>query len=191
MNLTYPKPGDIFYKKAEELSPQFVILNTDDSKNIGQFERSFFDSFVNIDNKLIHQIWDWDFSEKRLKTRITYHNQIIYALLNSTQEVIASIAVNVDPTQNQFGEFGFQLPLETEQYCEVLTLFIHPQASLSAFQLSNFVTLCTTDSASRGFNKTYATCGKRLLRLYQRLGCERLDHKVIDGENRYLICLSY
>lgn len=173
------------------LSPQFVILNTNNTSNIDKFERSFFDSFIDIDNKLIHQIWDWDFSEKRLKTRIAYQHQIIYALLNSTKEMIASIAVNLDPAQNQFSEFGFKLPLETDQYCEVLTLFIHPQASLSIFQLSDFVTLCTTDSSDRGFHKTYATCGKRLLRLYQRLGCETLEHTIIDGESRYFIRLSY
>jgi hypothetical protein len=173
------------------LSQKFVILNTDSVDNIDKFEKSFFDSFVNINNKLIHQIWDWDFSQKKLKTRISYNKQIIYTLIDNDQNILASIAVNMDSNTNQFSEFGFSLPSKTSNYCEVLTLFIHPRSSLSVFQLSDFVNLCTKDSASRGLHQTYATCGKKLLRLYQRIGCDLLDSKVIDREDRYFIRLNY
>jgi hypothetical protein len=173
------------------LSQEFVILNTDSVDNIDKFEKSFFDSFVNVDNQLIHQIWDWDFPKRRLKTRISYNKQIIYALIDNDQNIVASIAVNIDSNQNQFGEFGFTLPSKTLNYCEVLTLFLHPQSGLSVFQLSDFVDLCTKDSASRGFHQTYATCGKKLLKLYQRIGCDLLDSKMIERENRYFIRLNY
>lgn len=188
MNAIFQSPSK--FRKLS-LSQKFVILDTDNVQNTDKFERSFFESFVNTDNQLIHKIWDWDFSQKRLKTRISYDKQIIYALIDNDQNIVASIAVNIDSNQNQFGEFGFTLPSKTLKYCEVLTLFMHPQRVLSVFQLGDFVDLCTKDSASRGFHQTYATCGKKLLRLYQRIGCELLDSKVIDREDRYFIQLSY
>ena len=169
----------------------FIILNTNETQNIIKFEKSFFQSFVNINNQLIHLIWDWDWQEQRLKTRIAYHDQIIYILEDDSQEIIAAIATNINSSQSQFSEFGFKFPPETAKYCEVLTLFMHPQANLSVFQLRDFVQLCTTDSSSRGFQKTYATCSKRLLRLYQRIGVEIIDKTIIQGEERYFIRLDH
>ena len=53
MDTIFQSPSEF---RKSSLSQKLVILDTDSVENIDKFERSFFDSFVSIDNQLMKQI---------------------------------------------------------------------------------------------------------------------------------------
>lgn len=167
-------------------SHTYQILDTNNKQEIAEFEHAFFESFVNIDNRLIHTIWDWDFNEQRLKTRIPYPHQIISILRDNENTLVAALAAGHGADKNQFAEFGFQPHPDHTNYIECMAAFIHPASKLSPYQYGKFIML-SIENTFHHFEHHYFTCGKRQLKLYLRMGFTLLESKVINDEIRHFL----
>ncbi len=159
------------------------------------FERAFYQAFIHAThNRLIHQLWDWDHPNHRLRTRIPYPHQRIYTLHHPDGPIRAAIAVNLPLLHLQAAAFGFSLPARllppahTESICEFLTFF-----TLHTPRLSQTLPLWREtflDLRQAGFSHAVATTSPRILPLYRWMHAEILGETRINNETRLFLLFN-
>ncbi|RIV33205.1 hypothetical protein [Micromonospora radicis] len=171
------------------------ILDHHDPAQVEHYERTFYTAYAGLaDNRLVRLIWDFDHDRRLLRTRVPYRDQIIYQWAAAGAAMPGCyLAVNIDPRGRfQSARFGFAPePLDLDHCCELLNLMtpapLPEAAGLFRRLLDEFV---APDLRSRGFAVAYATCTRRLVQPYLRLGARRVHHVSLHGEERHLIRLS-
>jgi hypothetical protein len=164
----------------------FEELNTHDPLVREEYERAFHDAFIQVTtNRLIHKLWLWDYSARRVETRIPYDEQVIFALRDEAGRIETAMAFNVGASGWQSSAFGFAGPATRHGSCEILTFFSVADHTLSV-KLA-FWRRCVTELRARGFENSYATTALRPLASYMRLGWRVIASKQIEGEPRYFL----
>lgn len=172
----------------------FGTIDVADAAQVADYEQHFYRAYSALtDNTLVRHIWDWDDAEYRLRARIPYADQIIYSWRDAAGQLRAAMAINLNPAAAfQGAAFGFA-PHPTGsggQCCEILnvmTTAYHHEAAPITFR-SFIRDFGYADLVSRGFTTAYATCTRRRLRPYQRLGAQVLAGTQIRGEERFFLC---
>lgn len=166
--------------------PHLGRLDAADPDEVAEYERAFYAAFARATgNRLIRDLWRWDEAARRLATRISYDDQIIYLQRDAAGRIDAAIATNVALTEFQGSAFGFAPPAETGAVCEFLTFFAvadHRLASRFALWQA-----CFADLRRRGFATALATSAERPLTVYRQIGGKVIASTAIDGEPRHLL----
>lgn len=162
------------------------ILDTTNDLDRLAFERAFYASFQRLGyNQLSRELWIWDDDKRLLKTRISYDDQIVFVLRDSSSLINAGMAVNVGHTHYQASCFGFQRTSTLEPSCEVLTAFsARENQTIGLFRLGSQVAHYLQ---SIGIRWSTATCTQKLLKLYLRFGGQLLGSHTINGDIRHHI----
>lgn len=160
----------------ELLDPHDMVTRT-------EYERAFYAAFQRVPgNRLVRKLWLWDDRAKRVATRISYEDQIVYlARRNGAIDGAAAFNVRLPGAQSAF--YGFPPPANTFGTCEALTFFAvsdHRMATRYGFWRD-----CVADLHKRGFHTVYATASAPAYRVYRRFGATLLDRKEIEGETRF------
>lgn len=174
------------------MNPAYGTIDITDAEQVHEYERRLYGAFARLaDNKLVRLIWDWDDARQRARTKISYTDQVIYSARDASGELTVAMAVNLNyPVEFQAAAFGFTPPGGQDgRVCEILNVFTTPhhretaRASYGSF-ISGFG---YRDLAAQGFEAACATCTRRRLRPYQRLGARVLAQAEIAGESRFFL----
>jgi hypothetical protein len=167
----------------------FERLDLTDPGVCRSYEQGFFTSFERVkSNRLVHTLWQWDFENRRLRTRLPYDDQWVFGMRNADGDVEAALAFNVAMADFQSRAFGFQPPAETGGCFEVLTFF-NPADRELGFKYRLWHE-CLRVLGEHGFHTGYATTAPRPLGLYRRIGWKVLRETEISGEQRFFLGYS-
>ena len=175
------------------IASAYGTLDVTDDRQVIDYERHFYDAYTGLaDNKLVRLIWEWDDTRQRVRTRIPYSDQVIYSARDSRGRLAVAMAVNLSyPAEFQAAAFGFPRAGGAKgRYCEILNVVIttvHHSETARATYRSFISGFGYGDLVAHGFQAAYATCTRRRLRPYQRLGAQVLAETTIDGEARYFL----
>jgi hypothetical protein len=168
------------------------LLDLNDPREIEAFERGFYAGFEEAThNRLVRWLWDWDHEAHRLRTRIPYADQRIWALHDREGALTSAIAVNVALRSLQAAAYGFAVPAvlsaagETGQVCEFLTFFAtgeHDFARKRRLWRELFEDLRAT-----GFRHAVATTSPKVLPIYQWMGAAVIEEVRVDAETRLFL----
>ncbi len=170
-----------------------MLLNTCDSEAIAGYEQMLYRSFYPIleKNPLLRELWLWDDTNQRLRTRVPYEAQLITVLTgNSPADVIFSSSANIRIDQYwQSGTYQFPRPDNPGECCEFL--------NMNGINLKdvNSYTLCRAfvheylfvRFANAGFRYGYATTADHLRAIYRWLGAEFVAEHTVQGYRRTLL----
>lgn len=163
-------------------------LNLADPAQVFAYESAFYASFASAThNRLIHWLWDWDHDTRRLRTKLGYDVQAVYAMRDPAGAIDAAIGVNLRPPPLQAAAFGFALPahLPPERTVEFLTLFAPGEHSLTRKLI--LWREVFEDLLHAGYTDAVATTAAKVLPLYLYMGATRLAEAAPEGEARYFL----
>lgn len=167
-------------------------LDLRDPSEIRIFERAFYDGFAAAThNRIVHWLWDWDHATRRLRTRLPYADQAIWALPETPGSIQAAIAVNLRLHALQGSAFGFAVPPSLHdaaregRVCEFLTFFAVGERSLTR-KLPLWREMFR-DLHQAGFTHALATTAPKMFPLYRWIEAQVLDETQIDGETRLFL----
>lgn len=173
---------------------EYSILDSGDAAQVAEYEHHFYHAYNGLaGNNLVRQLWDWDDAGQRLKTKIPYCDQVIYAWRDPRGRLLIAMAVNVNCGRAfQGAVFGFTPQADAtgpEQSCEILNVMAtaNHRASARASYRDFIRDFGYADLKSRGFEIAYSTCTRRRLRPYLRLGATLLAENSIQGEERFFL----
>ncbi len=165
---------------------QLARLDWRQPEDVEEYERVFFDAFRRATgNRLIRSLWLWDDEARRLRTRIPYEDQVLYAMRDERGRLVTAMGVNTAMRAFQSSAYGFHPPPDPAGCCEFLTVFSVDEYRLPTrfrFWHDSFA-----DLARSGFHTGYATTAQRVLNLYLRFGARVLEEREIEGEARYFL----
>ncbi|HEY8401186.1 MAG TPA: hypothetical protein VIK89_07990 [Cytophagaceae bacterium] len=191
MGFDLPKTATSIPDLHQKETDFFSLLDLTNTPSVIDFEKAFYKAFVNLhSNQLVRKIWDWDKENERLKTKISYENQVIFTWKNPKGEIKCATAVNINNNLSQFANFGFKVPDNKQgKYCEVLTLFTQNIERTNGIRLDRFFLrgFCIAHLQHQGYNYILSTCAQRPLNTYLRWGWEIVDEATIENEKRYFL----
>ena len=160
---------------------------------VAAYEKAFYAAFLRAThNRLVRDLWEWDDSAGRLRTRVPYAEQAVWVQRGEDGAVEAAVAVNLAMRALQGGAFGFACPAADAasrargEGAEFLTCF----ATGGDLSLVRRHALWTgVFDALRGLGREWAlaTCAPRVLPLYVRMGATVLERRVIGEEERIFL----
>jgi hypothetical protein len=164
---------------------QFEDLNLAEPETLREYESAFHDCFAKVTaNRLVHQLWLWDYAAGRVAARIAYDQQTILALRDHAGRLDTAMAFNTGMRDLQSAAFGFAVPDAGECF-EILTFFSVGDRTLQV--KLEFWKRCLQELRARGFRDGYATTAHRPLAAYRRLGWRVVDETSVEGERRYFL----
>ena len=164
---------------------RFEELNLADQEIRREYESTFHDCFVQVtSNRLIHQLWVWDYAAGRVAVRIPYDQQIVLGVRDSVGRLDTAMAFNVGMQELQSAAFAFAVPHAGRSF-EILTFFSRSDRTLK-MKLA-FWRRCLEEMQARGYRDGYATTARRPLASYRRLGWRVIDETSLAGEQRYFL----
>jgi hypothetical protein len=164
---------------------QFEELNLADSETRHEYESAFHDCFAKVaSNRLVHQLWLWDYGARRVAVRIPYDQQTILALRDGAGRLDTAMAFNTGMRELQSAAFGFAVA-DAGGCFEILTFFSRRDRTLKV--KLEFWKRCLEELYVRGYRDGYATTAHRPLASYRRLGWRVVDERLVQGEQRYFL----
>jgi hypothetical protein len=160
------------------------LLDFTNANDLRAFEESFYQAFAPISNPGTRSLWIWDDEAERLRTRISYENQIIFIVRGENNRIDVGCAINVTKCEFQASAYGFDRPPTTPNWCEALVLFNSGAESLATLRCMDFG---LTYLKERGFNLIYSTCTPQILHYHQRNGWKDTATKETPLGTRHLI----
>jgi len=169
---------------------QVERLDPSRPEEIAEYERTFYAAFRRAaGNRLIRKLWLWDDEAARVRTRIPYDAQILYAMRDERGRLVTAMGVNTAMQAFQSEAYGFSPPRDRAGSCEFLTVFSVGEYRLRTrfqFRRDSFA-----DLARSGFHTAYATTARRVLNLHVRgFGGRVLEEREIEGEARYFLAFD-
>jgi len=167
------------------MSYELEELDITNTEQVEAYERAFFSVFELLtQNQLIRWLWDWDDVERRLRTRVPYHEQTVFVERDESGEVRKALAIGTKLKTLQAAEYGFEIPV-SPQNCESLAFFTTGDRRFEGTRI--FYNACREKLLERGFQTMYATGAPRILRMHLFVGGELLESREIEGEIRNFV----
>jgi len=168
---------------------KFCILTNE--KDIDDFERGIYrtylknnkDGWVSCNYQVINGC--------KLRSKISYDNQIIYSFKKKNNIVIAgAVAINKN-TNFQFKEMGFKIPEDKKNYsfAEGITFYANDKMLGEDFLtlIGNFFKNAEIDLKKRNIKYLFTTCERHMKAMYTLMGFDILDKKTIDGVKQFFL----
>lgn len=165
----------------------FSVLDLNNAEEIIAYERALFRAFQGTEILTLDEIWDYDKSKRRLKTKIPYQSQEVY-ITKLQGMIIGGVPVNFNMKEPlQLEMMGFSIDKSAENICEGLGVF-----SLQVFHETIPVGLELRDYAferikQKNIKIVYGTCSQRKLKGYLNLKFKVIDERIFKGEKKYLL----
>lgn len=163
-------------------------LDWSDASLVASLESEAYEAFGGgRHSALLRGLWIWDDEAKRVRTRVPAEDQRAWIQVDAGR-VHTAILVNVRLALLQSAAYGFAVPETLDEgrpLCEFTLVFSREEHSLGHFHAAwdeAFGDLC-----GAGFGDGLATCARRLLPLYRRMGAKVLAETEIAGEQRYFL----
>ena len=136
---------------------------------------------------LLRGLWIWDDAAQRVRTRVPREDQRVWIEVDG-ERVHTAIVVNVRLALLQSAAYGFAVPpalADGRPLCEFTMAYSRDDHSIGHFHAA-------WDEAFRdlrmaGYGDGLATCARRLLPLYRRMGARIVEEAEISGERRYFL----
>jgi hypothetical protein len=165
---------------------KFELLDTSDAAAVREYEEAFYQSFSKVSsNRLLRKLWVWNDEAGRLKTRVSYADQLICVSREPSGRLHSAMAFNVALRQFQASAYDFAAPDAMVGAFEVLTFFA--LATETVLVRANFWARCVALLSACGYHAGYATTARRPLSMYRRAGWRVLGEREIESEMRYFI----
>lgn len=168
------------------------LLDLNDPREIEAFEHGFFNGFeAATHNRLVRWLWDWDHEARRLRTRVPYADQKIWALHDSAGALTSAIAVNVALRSLQAAAYDFVIPTalttdgKTGGICEFLTFFAVGEHEFA--QKRRLWRELFDDLRAAGFRHAVATTSPKVLPIYRWMGAQIAGEVQLEGEIRFFL----
>ncbi len=178
--------------KTGELKGLFMKIKcfTIDKSNqtiIEEYEKELYKAFKTTEIKTLQKIWHYDDVKKRIKTRVPYTNQEIYAL-SLDNKITAALTINFNMNDTlQLEMMGFSIDKSEEGLCEGLVLFSQRKFVGNNILIADVSKYAIQEMKNRNIKKFYGTCSKEKLRMYTLMQFEIIDKRVFRGEEKYLL----
>lgn len=163
-------------------------LDWSDAALVASLESEAYEAFGGgRQSELLRGLWIWDDDSKRVRTRVPAEDQRAWIEVEAGR-VHTAILVNTRLAVLQSAAYGFAVPETLDDgrpLCEFTLVFSREEHSLGHFHAAwdeAFGDLC-----GAGFGDGLATCARRLLPLYRRMGAKVLAETEIAGEQRYFL----
>ncbi|MEM1127797.1 MAG: hypothetical protein AAGI71_14180 [Bacteroidota bacterium] len=172
---------------------RFSLLDLGDEAAVGVYEASLYRQFAPLlpHNPLIRDLWTWDHTRRRLRTRVPYASQQVALLCDPVSgEILFSMAINLDPmAQWQSGTYGFACPPHEEHACEILVVAgLHRPNLHGLFIIRRFIHgFIFRRLAQHGYAWAYATSADAVRAVYRRAGAQLLAERTLQGHRRTLM----
>jgi len=169
-------------------TPVTRILDWNDGDLVASMESEAYGAFNGGSaSALLRDLWLWDDDARRVRTRVPFEDQRAWIETDGPR-VHTAIVVNTRLAVLQSAAFGFGVPGEFDDgggLCEFTLAYSRLDHSIGHFHAA-------WDEAFRGlramgFRDGFATCARRLLPLYRRMGARTLAETEIGGETRYFL----
>lgn len=138
-------------------------------------------------SELLRGIWHWDDDARRVRTRVPAEDARVW-IETDGERVSTAIVVNMRLAILQSAAYGFAVPValaDGRPVCEFALAFSRVDHSISHFHRAWDEVF--SDLRAEGFGDGLATCARRLLPLYQRMGARVVEEAQIRGEKRYFL----
>lgn len=168
------------------MSLEPIILDTGNAAAVLAYEQAFYRAYKRLGpiHPRMGELWDWDDEAGRLRTRIPYGEQWVFAVYDSMGEIVLAGGVNTAMRTLQSAAFGFSIPPDAVAPCELLTVFSGERKDyVRHFRPCWNKTLSRL--AAEGFRSAWATAAPRLLPLHRWLGGVEVEQRVIGGLQRH------
>jgi hypothetical protein len=163
-------------------------LDWSDAALVASLEAEAYEAFGGgRQSALLRGLWIWDDEAKRVRTRVPDEDQRAWIEVDAGR-VHTAILVNVRLAVLQSAAYGFAVPETLDDgrsLCEFTLVFSREEHSLGHFHAAWDEAF--GDLRSAGFGDGLATCARRLLPLYRRMGAKVLAEAEIAGEQRYFL----
>ena len=136
---------------------------------------------------LLRGLWIWDDALQRVRTRVPAEDQRGWIEIEGGR-VHTAILVNLRLALLQSAAYGFAVPpalADGRRLCEFTLAYSRDDHSLGHFHAAWDEAF--RDLRAAGFGDGLATCARRLLPLYRRMGAKVLSEVEIAGEIRYFL----
>ena len=164
------------------------ILDWNDGDLVASMESEAYAAFDGgASSALLRRLWIWDDESRRVRTRVPAEDQRAWIEVDG-ERVHTAIVVNTRLAVLQSAAFGFGVPAEFQDgggICEFTLAYSQLNHSIGHFHAA-------WDEAfhglrAMGFREGFATCARRLLPLYRRMGARSLAEVEIGDEIRYFL----
>jgi len=163
-------------------------LDWSDAALVASLESEAYEAFGGgQQSALLRGLWIWDDDAKRVRTRVPVEDQRAWIEAESGR-VHTAILVNLRLAVLQSAAYGFAVPETLDDgrpLCEFTLVFSREEHSLGHFHAAWDEAF--GDLRAAGFGDGLATCARRLLPLYRRMGAKVLAEAEISGEQRYFL----
>lgn len=173
---------------------KYVVVNANDSVAMLQFERCFYDAFKShTSQKLLRQIWNWNDEEQRISLKTPKSELMLFAWYNAQHEPLCYVAGARNPSFSQLQYYGFDIPVDSQNFGEVLTLFTINGKRSNGYALNNrfLKAFCKNYALKEGWKGLLATCAPGVLNGYLRWGWQLRDTIIFQGETRHLLRFDF
>lgn len=136
---------------------------------------------------LLRGLWIWDDDARRVRTRVPAEDTRVW-IEEDGGRVHTAILVNTRLAVLQSAAYGFAVPAALDDgraLCEFTLAYSRDDHSIGHFHRAWDEAF--GDLRADGFGDGFATCARRLLPLYRRMGARVVDETEIGGERRYFL----
>ncbi len=165
-----------------------TLLDWSNAKLVASMEFEAYNAFNGGHaSELLRGLWIWDDDAKRVRTRIPPEDSRVW-IETDGERIDTAILVNTRLAILQSAAYGFTVPdtlADGRALCEFALAFSRDDHSISHFHRAWDEAF--SDLRRDGFTDGLATCARRLLPLYQRMGARVIAEAEIRGEKRYFL----
>ncbi|MEY2796060.1 MAG: hypothetical protein RIR10_1776 [Planctomycetota bacterium] len=164
------------------------ILDWADSILVADLESQAYEAFHGGNGSpLLRNLWIWDDATRRVRTRVPHEDQQAWVEIDGTC-VHTAIIVNTRLAVLQSSAYGFRVPDDLDDgrgICEFTLAYSRLDHSISHFHTAWDEAF--HDLRAMGFRDGFATCSRRVLPVYRRMGARILEETQIGEEIRYFL----
>lgn len=164
------------------------LLDWNDAGLVASLETEAYRAFEGgRSSPLLRGLWIWDDAAQRVRTRVPPEDQRVWIEVDG-ERVHTAILVNTRLALLQSAAYGFAVPpglADGRPLCEFTMAYSREDHSLGHFH--NAWDEAFRDLRTAGYGDGLATCARRLLPLYRRMGARIVEEAEISGERRYFL----
>ncbi|MFM1822697.1 MAG: hypothetical protein RI967_963, partial [Planctomycetota bacterium] len=138
-------------------------------------------------SELLRGLWIWDDEARRVRTRVPAEDTRVWIGAEDGR-VHTAILANTRLALLQSAAYGFTVPASLEDgrpVCEFTLAYSRDDHSIGHFHAAWDEVF--GDLRADGFHDGLATCARRLLPLYRRMGARVVEETEIGGERRFFL----
>jgi hypothetical protein len=150
-----------------QLKKEFIVCIVSEKNEIIEYERGLHKSFCSYNGWLCRNYKK--IGTDQIRSFIPYENQIVYAL-KVNNEPIAYMTANINIKEGtQLEKMGYQFPEKYKNNKAMEILNFYNTKPVNGFFFGLLWNYLEREATARGFDAIYASCSKKMLKVYKRI----------------------